>query len=1035
MKCTTKFQLELALREYKKTYLNAMMLVDTYMEGSPTVGVKKDLKKALDILKYWEKHHDIMEYNHFINFNICKIYKLLGKEKLADEYNLKYYENQVKKKKNYIEIRCLIEAQFKQCYNADKQKVTDKKMFEKLLTNVDLFFENASDASLFTYGKNIASSLIHYYRNVANKLYMVHILSRYYENSYSNRKESMELISKFSNTDFKNYFALLDKPSFDKYKNFGNALKLYYKYNFEDCDDNVKYEYGKALCLVNNYPIIAPNLGEKIIKELYDKGHKKAFDVLINYYTNNKLFNTLYDFLVNHLKKHKKDGKAQVMLAEFYFKDSYKDNKVCNKNKFIAALKYYENNYELLNEEQSTLLSQIYAQGIGVEVDLEKAQLYSKTYEANKIIEQEEIKQFNRIKVKNKKLQPLIDDLKTALTTLDEDKLIKLFTILRGNLQVYEDDDLLFKLAIFMEKHKMDFAYYALLFCYVSGRGVEKNIDKYAEYRDILMNMENKYSYFVKYLYHNSKKEYDLAIECLKKSCEEGFVEAKYNLARDYCNEKLGLNNFELGYKLFKELYEEKHYEFANKYAILYEEGKYEEYNVDKHYEILHNLAHNACNPYVCEMFYEFNKKNNKGSEKENIEILKIAAENGSNFAIKELIYIYKNTDLKEYLKYAKKGHENGLSYATIELANLYFYGNDELKIKVDNDKSYEMFNSLEAKTGYVYFMLGKCHYYGYGTKVNYDKAFEYLNIAYEKDVQYAPTHLANCYKKGYGTEVNYEKALELYKEGSKLGGYYLYCYANLYLYGLGDLIQIDYEKAIELYKECIKEYKAEDIYLKMGYCYEKLLNFKEAEKCYNEALKINKDYDLAYNNLGSIYSNSLNLDRDYNKALEYYKKAASLGFKASNLYIAEIYIYQNYGFSNHKLAEPYLLKAYDDKVEGAATLLAYSYFHAKNDEKKSYEIIKEVKEESALKFVTLGNLYYSGKFLNKDYNEAFKYYQKAYDLSKEDPYVYFRLGKCYYFGHGVERDLNRAYDLISLAKNEGFKEAESFIEEYFTKR
>ena len=99
---------------------------------------------------------------------------------------------------------------------------------------------------------------------------MVHILSRYYENIYSNRKESMELISKFSNTDFKNYFALLDKPSFDKYKNFGNALKLYYKYNFEDCDDNVKYEYGKALCLVNNYPIIAPNLGEKIIKELYD---------------------------------------------------------------------------------------------------------------------------------------------------------------------------------------------------------------------------------------------------------------------------------------------------------------------------------------------------------------------------------------------------------------------------------------------------------------------------------------------------------------------------------------------------------------------------------------------------------------------------------------------------------------------------------------------------------------------------------------------------------------------------------------------
>ena len=32
------------------------------------------------------------------------------------------------------------------------------------------------------------------------------------------------------------------------------------------------------------------------------------------------------------------------------------------------------------------------------------------------------------------------------------------------------------------------------------------------------MNKENKYSYFVKYLYHNSKKEYDIAIEFLKKN-------------------------------------------------------------------------------------------------------------------------------------------------------------------------------------------------------------------------------------------------------------------------------------------------------------------------------------------------------------------------------------------------------------------------------------------------------------------------------------------------------------------------------------
>ena len=66
MICSTKLAFESAQKNYKKNFYHAMMLFDTYMAGAPLIKVKKDVKKALDILKYWEKHFDNIEYNVII---------------------------------------------------------------------------------------------------------------------------------------------------------------------------------------------------------------------------------------------------------------------------------------------------------------------------------------------------------------------------------------------------------------------------------------------------------------------------------------------------------------------------------------------------------------------------------------------------------------------------------------------------------------------------------------------------------------------------------------------------------------------------------------------------------------------------------------------------------------------------------------------------------------------------------------------------------------------------------------------------------
>lgn len=1032
MICSTKLAFESAQKNYKKNFYHAMMLFDTYMVGAPLIKVKKDVKKALDILKYWEKHFDNIEYNYFINANQAKVYKLLGKDKLAEEYDMKYYENNVKSKPNQNDINSLIIRQYKASYDESKQKIKDKKLFDKMINNLDLYFDNLVDSPnlSLSFTENLAKYFI---EGPQKKLYMAHILLRYYSANYFTK--GLELIEKFSKDDYIKYLELLSKPGFSAFSEFANKLKLYYKFKFESPDDNVKLEYAKMLCF-DEKAIVKENVyGENILKDLYEKGNKKAYDVLIDYYFYIKKISYLVSFLENHLQKHKKDGKAQVLLADLYFDDSLSNTTVYKKDKFKKALKYYEDNFELLNEEQSSLLSKIYAQGIGVEVDLEKAKAYSKSKDSSELIEQEEIKLFDKIKVKSIHVQPLIDDLKLGFKTLDQDKLDRLFSILMNHKMVYEDKELLDKLALFMDKHSMDSSSYALICCFAKSFNEIMTKETYFNKIKEYMNRNNKFAYFSMYLYYQKDEEKELRLEYLKKSSDANYPKANSTLANIYYQNSIEKDDKKLAYQIFKELYESKNYEYANIYEILYLTGEYDEYSEEKYYEILTTLAYNTCDPLTLERLYQYNIKHNKASEQENMKLLIIAAENDSEFAIDKLISLYENTNIKECYKYVLKGYKNNYLHSSLRLAGYYYYGEEKINVKQDYKKAFEIFKIYEEKSNYAKFMLGRIYLWGLSVKIDYEKAFHYFKSSYENGNKKSTTYLGLCYLKGYGTKKSDELALKYYEEGSKLGGYYLYKYGYLYLEGLGDLVSVDYEKAISIFKKAAKDYDFEDIYLDMGYCYYQLLNFKEAERCYLKCIKLNKNSKLAHYNLGVLYSSSKNVDRDYKKAIEYYKMAIDLGDINSNLSLARIYIFEQYGYKDHQLARPYLQKAYENKIENAATILAYSYYHFDKDEKKAYEIIKDVKDDDSLRYVILGNLYYSGKFLNRDYNEAFINYQKAYEMNKEDPYNYFRLGKCYYFGHGVERDVNRAYDLISLARSVGFKDAEIFMEEYFNNR
>ena len=74
------------------------------------------------------------------------------------------------------------------------------------------------------------------------------------------------------------------------------------------------------------------------------------------------------------------------------------------------------------------------------------------------------------------------------------------------------------------------------------------------------------------------------------------------------------------------------------------------------------------------------------------------------------------------------------------------------------------------------------------------------------------------------------------------------------------------------------------------------------------------------------------------------------------------------------------------------------------------------VKEDEA--FATIGEAYYRGFGIKRDFNRAFLFYQKAANLGNIPALR--RLGACYELGHGTKRDIEAALTCYETASEKG---------------
>ena len=144
-------------------------------------------------------------------------------------------------------------------------------------------------------------------------------------------------------------------------------------------------------------------------------------------------------------------------------------------------------------------------------------------------------------------------------------------------------------------------------------------------------------------------------------------------------------------------------------------------------------------------------------------------------------MFMYRVYDYDKAEEWLLKAVEAGDSdsFTRVMLGELYSgaTGSD----KIDYEKAIEWYTKAvecDDSSAYGAFRLGTIYYEGQGVEADYEKAFEYFNIAVEAwketdstDIFYPETvkKIGDMYRSGQGVEMNEEKAAEYYKWADEL--------------------------------------------------------------------------------------------------------------------------------------------------------------------------------------------------------------------------------------------------------------------------
>ena len=406
-----------------------------------------------------------------------------------------------------------------------------------------------------------------------------------------------------------------------------------------------------------------------------------------------------------------------------------------------------------------------------------------------------------------------------------------------------------------------------------------------------------------------------------------------------------------------------------------------------------------------------------------------------------------------------RKVAEQGDVKAQLELGNCYYNGNGVNKDEAEAEKwwrkaaeqgnkdAVEQFRKL-AEQGNVaaQYNLGKCYYNGNGANKDEVEAAQWYRKAAEQGHADAQNSLGNCCYYGNGVNKDYAEAVKWYRKAAEQGNVAAqYNLGDCYYNGNG--VNENEAEAVKWLSKAAGRgnVKAQ---CRLGYCYYNgngvNKNEAEAVKWYRKAAEqghagaqrhlVNYDYTYKqyYMELGRRYYTGDGVSRDYAEAVKWFSKCVEIFESATERGDARARELANQTLGLIKEATKQRDKeARRRSIEQAAERgsaedkynIGNDYYNGNGVNKDYAEAIKwyrKAAEQGDVRSqLKLGECYYNGNGVNKDYAEAVKWWRRAAEQGNANAQL--KLGECYYNGNGVNKDYAEAVKWYRRAAEQGY--------------
>ena len=325
-------------------------------------------------------------------------------------------------------------------------------------------------------------------------------------------------------------------------------------------------------------------------------------------------------------------------------------------------------------------------------------------------------------------------------------------------------------------------------------------------------------------------------------------------------------------------------------------------------------------------------------------------------------------------------------------------------------DEDWEEAINLARKTGPedadLQSWMGNSYEHGRGVEKNLAEAFKWYLKSAENGDSSGQYYVATMYEGGQGVEKNLAEAFKWYLKSAE-GGDMRGQFAVACMFDDGRGVNTNKAKAFYWLKKSAENGWAQAQY-KLGSCYEcgqgTEKNLAEAFKWYLRSAEdefefaigqVINSYEFGLK-VGHMYEFGLGTEKDISKALYWYKKAADVG-----------------DVDAKKCLERIEKKCEEEFVNNAlAAFKAYKWSEA-------LELAKKTGLKDAVLQSWMGYCYECGKGVDKNLEEAFKWYEASAESGNS--WSQCKLGNFYEYGNGTERNYEKALEWYIKAAEQGY--------------